>query len=48
LDGQQTKIVLYDLGVNNLSDLWFAFDSENVTEFLPSCKFTILYVLFVV
>lgn len=36
LDGQQTKIVLYDLGVNNLSDLWFAFDSENVTEFLPS------------
>jgi hypothetical protein len=21
LDGQQTKIVLYDLGVNNLSDL---------------------------
>ena len=36
LDGQQTKIVLYDLGVNNLSDIWFAFDSENVTEFLPS------------
>ena len=36
LSEQEMKIVMYDLGMTNLSEVWFDYQSENVSEFFKS------------